>query len=87
MAHHSSIPFVPPLLNEELKPVLGATGEFPEGKLTPEDEGEIRIGITDMDGKVIIDFGTPTAWIGFTPEQADGIADTLRERAKMARLR
>jgi len=34
-------------------PDLGATGEFPQGKLTEEDEGEIRIGITVFNGKVV----------------------------------
>lgn len=66
---------------------FGATGKFPLGKLTPEDEGEIRIGITHTNpeggalGKVIIDFGKATTWIGFTAEQAHEIARTLLEHA------
>jgi hypothetical protein len=71
--------------SEELK--LGATHRFPEGKLTKDDEGEIRVAIGQKDGKVVIDFGKPTAWIGFTPEQADDIAKLLHEHATEARLR
>lgn len=56
---------------------LGPTGQFPEGKLNENDEGEIRIAIISQNGKVVIDFGKPTAWIGFTPEQARGIAESL----------
>jgi hypothetical protein len=58
---------------------------FPLGKLTPEDEGELRLGITHVDGKVVLDFGKPVAWIGFTAEQAEQIADTLREHAASVR--
>jgi hypothetical protein len=71
----------------EIKEQLGATGKFPLGKLTPEDEGEINIGITHTEpkggalGKVIIDFGKPTTWVGFTAKQAHEIAHTLLEHA------
>ena len=86
MAHHSSN--MDPRFFEKLftaKPELGPTGQFPEGKLTDSDEGEIRIGITHMNGKVVIDFGKPTAWIGFTAEQADGIAELLKKHADKIR--
>jgi hypothetical protein len=62
---------------------LGATGQFPRGKLAEEDEGEIKIAIA-ADPKsqtIIIDFGKPTAWIGFTAEQAIEIAETLQAKA------
>lgn len=63
-------------------PNLGATGNFPDGKITDDDEGEIRIGITEKDGIVIVDFCKPLSWIGFTKEQALQIAQTLIELAK-----
>lgn len=53
---------------------LGPTGEFPEGRLADHDEGEIQIAVTHSQGKVVINFGSPVAFIGFTPEQADDIA-------------
>lgn len=70
-----------PRLHELLKKKdpnkLGGTGEFPMGKLNNDDEGEIRIGITKSNGKVIIDFGKPVHWIGFSPEQAKQVAESL----------
>jgi len=56
---------------------LGATGRFPEGKITKSDEGETRIAVAAVDGKVVIDLGKPTAWIGFTPELARNLAASL----------
>jgi len=63
---------------------LGPTGKFPEGKLTETDEGEIKIAIGNKNGKVIIDFGSPVTWIGFTPEQAEEIANILKKNADEA---
>lgn len=60
---------------------LGATKKFPEGKLTAQDEGELMMAIIAVNGKVVINFGTPTAWIGFTKEQAYELANTLRDKA------
>lgn len=86
MAHHSSeTSDILRALSAQSRPPLGATGRFPLGKLVPEDEGEIAIGFAHTDGKVVIDFGKPAAWIGFTPEQADEIADTLRKHADAVR--
>lgn len=62
---------------------LGATGEFPQGKLADDDEGEIRFAVAaDKNaGKVIIDFGSPVTWVGMDPEQASQLGDTLRKKA------
>jgi hypothetical protein len=61
---------------------LGPTGQFPQGKLTARDEGEIRVAIGTVDGKVVLNFGSSVAWIGFTPEQAREIAAAMIEQAK-----
>lgn len=70
----------------ELALQLGATGEAPEGKLVERDEGAIRMGFTIQDGKVVMAFGKEIAWVGFTPDQADAIADQLKIKAARARL-
>ena len=49
---------------------LGATGEFPQGKMNSEDEGELRLGVTADKGNVVIAFGTPVTWIGLPPKVA-----------------
>lgn len=42
------------------KPRFGATGKFPQGKMGPHDEGEVKFGIAhDEQGNVHFDFGTP----------------------------
>lgn len=84
MAHHSSNESdeMRRLLGKAFQQPLGATGRFPEGKLTQDDEGEIAIAIgAAPDGTVVMDFGKPTAWIGFKKAQAIEIADTLRKHA------
>lgn len=60
---------------------LGATGQFPGGKLNTDDEGELRLAIGDVDGKVLLDFGKPIHWIAFDPDQALEIARTLVKHA------
>jgi hypothetical protein len=94
MAHHSSDLFSGredgPLKHlfaelggkEPRRPTLGATQQFPQGKLTPEDEGEIRVGVTVYNGKVVIDFGKPTSWMGMDAEQARSLGHLLIHRAR-----
>lgn len=62
--------------------ILGPTGDFPLGKLNKEDEGGLMIGIGEEDGKVIISFGTPVAWVGMTPLHAMQFAAAIIARAK-----
>jgi hypothetical protein len=63
---------------------LGATGQFPEGKLTGEDEGEIKIAVGVHEGKVVVNFGKPVAWIGFSPQQARELAESIRRASYRA---
>lgn len=70
-----------PQLNPENDLKLGPTGRFPMGHLNKDDEGEIRIGVTSSNGKVVIDFGKPIHWVGLSPEQAKDIAEVLISRA------
>lgn len=64
---------------------LGPTGKFPDGKLADHDEGELQLAVTHYQGKVVINFGKPIAFIGFTAEQADDIADSLKRHAQNIR--
>ena len=69
-------------LDIPLKDGIGATGRFPQGKITRHDEGEIRFAIGSKDGKVIIDFGSQVTWVGMPPEQAIELGEILIKRAK-----
>lgn len=60
---------------------LGQTGQFPEGKITPSDQGELRLAVGVFKGKVTMNFGTPVQALGLSAEQARCLADILRARA------
>jgi len=82
MSHHGDQPLSKDILEA---PVPGPTGEFPEGKLAPEDKGSLTFTIGAKNGKVIIDFGAPVSWIGFTADQAFEIAMELAKIAAEAK--
>lgn len=84
MAHHSQE--LPDAMRQESRRLgLGPTGNYPLGKLNETDEGEIMMGVSHTPGKVILNFGKPVAWIGFTAEQASELADSFMEHARQAR--
>lgn len=58
------------------------TGEFPQGRLNASDEGAIALNIGHENGKVKIIFPKPVNWIGFTPEEAVTIAESLIKHAR-----
>ena len=62
---------------------FGPTGKFPDGKINPSDQGEIQIGVArdEKNGCVIINFGKPTAWVGFSYEQAAELARLILKNA------
>lgn len=66
----------------ELNESLGATGKYPQGSLSEDDEGGLKIGLTAVDGKVVLAFGKAVNWIGFDAEQARDLAQTLLNRAQ-----
>jgi hypothetical protein len=66
---------------------LGATGQFPEGKASPHDEGAVLFAIGERDDNVIVDFGTPVVWLGMPPEQAVAMAQLLIAKARIVARR
>lgn len=63
------------------RPEFGATGQFPEGKLREDDQGEIKFGVGVSNGNVVLDFGTPVKWLGLPPAQAIELSKMLAARA------
>lgn len=62
---------------------LGPTGDFPEGKLCPDDEGGVQFAIGSEGGKVILNFGErPITWVGMDPQQAADLASSLIRHAR-----
>ncbi len=73
-------------LQEAKQAMFGPTERRPEPRLGPNDEGELRFGVTVMKDeagqkKVVIDFGTPVHSIGMTKEQALEMGRLLITRA------
>lgn len=64
----------------------GPTGQFPDGKMFKHDEGEIAFAVGHPNGKVVLDFGSPVAWVGMEPMQAIALANSLISHAKKARI-
>ena len=95
MSHHGAIP--PEMSPEErasmksaereMRKAMGKLlGEYPDGKLNLNDEGALSVLIGHEGHSVVMRFPKPVAWIGFTPEQALGIAETLISHARKCGL-
>lgn len=80
MSHHSSQE-----MSDSIKEFLGlgATGNFPNGKLADHDEGEIKLAVAaDVKrGVVLFDFGKPVRSLGLTYDEAMALSDSLRDKA------
>ncbi len=72
-------PGIPP----EVAAQTGATGEYPDGKARPDDEGEIAfaVGAIKEQNLVVLSFGKPLAWMGMAPADARMLADLLMKQA------
>lgn len=79
MSHHASNPEQERELNNMMKRL---TGEFPDGRLSKDDQGAVAVAIGHQDGRVTLQFPKNLNWIGFTPEQAIDIAQSLIEHAR-----
>ena len=93
MSHHGSRPsyndeirkLLDSMVTKDLRTAQGKLqGEYPSGRLNTADEGAIAVAIGHENGAVVMKFPHPTAWIGFTPEQAEDIARALLSNAKLA---
>jgi hypothetical protein len=65
----------------QVKP--GETGNFPDGKVAEDDEGELRMGVgVDTKNKlVVMDFGKAIKWFALNKEQTLELAGTLVNHA------
>ena len=66
---------------------LGATGQFPHGKMSAADEGAIMFKVDEDGGNVVLDFGTPVVWMGMTAEQAVALGQLLIAKARVVARR
>jgi hypothetical protein len=76
MAHKGMRPDPP-------KREIGPTGTFPDGKISPDDQGgmKVAIGIDSTRRLIRLEFGGPVAWMAIPPEAALELALLLTEKA------
>ncbi len=60
------------------------TNKYPDGKLSPDDEGSCNVAIGSEHGCVKIVFSKPTAWIGLPPSDARRLALSILVHASYA---
>jgi hypothetical protein len=59
--------------------------KYPDGKLSPTDQGELEFKLQLIgDGRIILDWGKPVQWIAFNPSEARAIAAGLNRKAAEA---
>ena len=58
--------------------------QYPQGKLNDSDEGAMAMAIGMEKGNVVMHFKSPVVWIGFPPEQAIELAQSLIKFARKA---
>jgi len=71
-------------INRMLEEFLGsAKPSFPQGKISPTDEGELSFAISlDLSKQaVVVRFAKPVDWIGLDKKSALHMAELLKERA------
>lgn len=78
-----------PTLEQQMKEAaedleLGKTGTHPDGKMTDGDQGELKLAVVMVDGKIIMNFGHPVTWCGMQPAQARAMAAALVTKAEEA---
>lgn len=62
----------------------GPTGEYPDGQLNANDQGETVVKVQVRHGLVFMEFGSAIAWTAMKPEQALRLAILLSKNAKEA---
>jgi len=82
MSHHS-LNLDDEMLKFAKENMLGATGQFPRGKINRLDEGQIKFAMAaDHETEtILINFGKPIAWLGMTADEAIDISNALRDKA------
>ena len=79
MSHHSSNPEENAKMSEMMRKIFG---EHPDGRLNDEDEGAIAMAVGSENGRVRLNFPKPVRWVGMTPDEAIGLAESLIQHAR-----
>lgn len=52
---------------------------FPRGKLNANDEGQLQIAMTIRKNTLIVHFGKPVEWIGFSLHEVTALREVLEK--------
>lgn len=66
---------------------IGPTGKYPQGKILPDDFGELKLAVSSWRGEVRIDFGVPVSWFTLPPDTAREFANTILKYAGEAKTK
>lgn len=72
-------------IRDGLESALGATGQYPDGKASPDDEGELQLAISHTQDQVLLNFGKPIEWLGMDRDSAIKFARLLATHATQLR--
>jgi hypothetical protein len=67
--------------NLSVEDKIGATNDYPEGKMTGDDEGGLKMRVGIKDNRVIVDFGKDVTWLGLDSKGAIELGNILIDRA------
>lgn len=59
----------------------GATGMYPQGRVSMHDEGELKLAIAQDGINVVVNFGKPVAWLAIPPQEALQFSELIRKNA------
>ena len=59
--------------------------KYPEGKISPDDEGALSIMIGVQGDLVVLEFNKLVAWFGMGPDQAEVVGNSLLNKAAECR--
>lgn len=79
MSHHGNNP--DPQLHEAMRKLFG---EYPDGKLNPDDSGAVAMSVGVESSRVVVRFPKPVAWIGMSGDEAFELAQVLLRHARNA---
>lgn len=64
-------------------PDAGATGNYPQGQLNDDDEGELQFAVANDGKNVLVRFGKPVASLGMDRKSALQFAESLTKHAML----
>ena len=62
---------------------LGSTGNFPDGKMSEDDKGELKFAVLTRNNNVMIIFGQPVSWLDLSKDTAKELVKGLIKQIEL----